>query len=299
MEDPQSSDRYDYIGYIDESGDTGLKRVKPIDTPGASEWMVLSAVVIRRTHEADVVRWMKDICRPFRNHQRFGFHFRNLKPAKKLLVCEGIRKLPLRIFVVASNKKNMRGYLNPWAALIPSNNWFYCWMTRVLLERVTFFVNSDSLARYGEPRLLKIEYSNRGGLSYAQMDAYYTYLQHRVSIGRNELTMGDLSWQVMRRGLLQVHQHDDRAGLHFADAAASSFFKACDKYDTGAIDTQFAKLLEPRMGRFPDILDGQIAGYGVKLLPGLRSAKLDLDQTEIFRFYGYPHQWWAPDSNNR
>lgn len=94
---------------------------------------------------------------------------------------EAIRRLvvdlDLRCFVVASNKKNMEGYSNPDAGKIPSQCWFYCWMTRVLLERVTRFVLHRPLLDYGEPRYLRIEYSARGGLRYDQMNAYYEWLR--------------------------------------------------------------------------------------------------------------------------
>jgi hypothetical protein len=48
------------------------------------------------------------------------------------------------------------------------------------------------------------------------------------------------------------------------------------------------------MGRVPDIIGGQVAGFGLKLLPGLKQAALTPEQEAIFRFYGYPKQWWAP-----
>lgn len=38
---------YGYIAYIDEAGDPGLNKVRPIDANGASEWLILSAVVIK------------------------------------------------------------------------------------------------------------------------------------------------------------------------------------------------------------------------------------------------------------
>jgi hypothetical protein len=256
-----SPTHYEYVAYIDESGDTGLRRVKPLDVNGASEWMIVCAVVIQRGHEAYVSRWVQDICRNFKGYQRFGFHFKDLNPAKRRLVCATMATKPLRIFVVASNKKNMRGYENPWAERIPSNNWFYCWLTRLLLERVTHFVLAKSLAKFGESRFIKLEYSNRGGLSDAQMGAYYTWLGLRSSAGRLFLPLGDLCWDVMHPTLLTVFEHNSRAGLHLADAASSASFKAMDKYDTGGCDPEFAKLLHPRMGRIPDTRYGRISGW--------------------------------------
>jgi hypothetical protein len=84
--------------------------------------------------------------------------------------------------------------------------------------------------------------------------------------------------------------------LQLADIVASAFFKACDKYDTGGCNPEFAKALRDRMAREPDTKTGQISGFGVKLLPSLKKAKLDPDQAEIFRFYGYPLQWWDPEA---
>ena len=108
------------------------------------------------------------------------------------------------------------------------------------------------------------------------------------------LSLGDICWDVMHRDLLKVYPHQERAGLQLADVSAGAFFKSCDIYDTGACDPQFAKLLKPRMGRCPDTHDGQISGYGVKLMPSMTKAHLRPEQEEIFRFYGYPKQWWAP-----
>jgi hypothetical protein len=84
----------------------------------------------------------------------------------------------------------------------------------------------------------------------------------------------------------------EREGLQLADVVAAAFFKACDKHDTGACDSQYAKLLRPRMARERD----KISGFGVKLLPGFAKASLDADQAEIFRYYGYPGQWWDPEA---
>ena len=290
---------YDYVAYIDESGDPGLRTVKPIDQTGSSEWLVVGATVVSRQSEPEVPSWVDSIVGGFRGHQRRGFHFTDLNDAKKRSACAQIATKPLRIFAVASNKKNMRGYRNPWAEQLSSDNWFYCWLTRLLLERITHFVKADSLKRHKEIRRVKLEYSNRGGLSYAQMNAYYSWLKHRSKGDRLVLPLGDLAWETMDPSLLEVHAHDDRLGLHLADAVAGAFFKACDKHDTGGCNPEFAKLFAPRMARYPDKNGGIISGYGLKLMPKMGIAKLDPDQAEIFRHYGYPKQWWAPAPNNR
>ncbi len=288
---------YHYVAYIDEAGDDGLKAVKPLSSPGASEWLILSAVVIRAEKQALLPEWVQSIKSEFKNHQRPDIHFTGLNPAKKARACEMMASFDARYFVIASNKKNMEGYNNPFAGKIPSANWFYCWMTRLLLERVTKFVYDKSMAEFGEPRKLRVEYSARGGIRYSQMSAYYEWM--KLKKHNPYLPWGKIYFEVMHSDLLKVYPHLEREGLQLADVVASAFFKACDKHDTGACDPSFAKLLKPRMAREPDRLKGgQIAGYGVKLMPSMRVAKLDQDQADIFKFYGYPGQWWCPEAFN-
>ena len=285
---------YSYVAYIDEAGDDGLKAVKPLSSPGASEWLVLSAVVVRAEKQVSVPGWVEAIKAEFRNHQRPDIHFSGLNPAKRLKACQIMAGLDARYFVVVSNKKNMEGYQNPFAGKIPSSNWFYCWMTRLLLERVTKFVYDLAIKEHGKARKLRIEYSARGGLRYSQMSAYYEWM--RLKKHNPYLPWGKIYWDVMHPDLLHVYPHLDREGLQLADVVASAFFKACDKHDTGACDPAFAKALKPRMAREPNKVRGQISGYGVKLMPSMRKAKLDHDQAEIFKFYGYPSQWWCPEA---
>lgn len=284
---------YSYITYIDEAGDPGLRRVKPDDNPGSSEWLMVSAVVVRAENEAEVSNWISDLMRSLDSHQMRDLHFAKLSPARKLAACAYLSKLPVRCFVVCSNKRNMRGHRNPLAEKIPSDNWFYCWMTRLLLERVTHFVAGRSLVDFGEPRFTKLTFSERGGLSYSQMNAYFDWL--RIKGDNQVLKAGNLFYETFHRDLMEIKNHAGHDGLKMPDIVASAFFKAADIYDTRACDPQFALALKPRMARAGDKSTGKIAGYGVKLMPGW-SVRAQPEQLEVFREYGYPEQWWATKS---
>lgn len=268
--------------------------MKPLSTPGSSEWLVLSAVVIRAENQSKVPEWADNILSQFRYRQTAQIHFTDLNDAKKAAACRALSNLDVRCFVVASNKKNMEGYNNPFASKIPSSNWFYCWLTRVLLERVTHFVAEKAALEPTKPGHLCLEYSARGGLRYSQMNAYYEWM--RLKKHSPYLPWGKIRWEVMHPQLMHVYPHYEREGLQLADIVASAFFKACDKHDTGRCDPRFAELLRPRMGRVPDRSDGVIAGYGVKLMPNMKNAKLDSDQAAIFLSFGYPKQWWDPEA---
>lgn len=281
---------YKYIAYIDESGDPGLKKVKPLDPGGSSEWLVVSAVVIAADREREVTGWISDLRKKLNSHQLRDIHFQKLQPGRKLISCNHVAELPVRCFVVASNKRNMRGYSNPFAEKIPSDNWYYCWLTRLLLERVTHWVEARSRAEYGTTKRVKLVYSERGGLRYSQMSAYYQWLRHKGD--KPFLALGNLAWDTMDMNLMEVRNHASHAGLKLPDIVASAFFKAIDIHDTHECDPQFAKALKPRMARWPEP-SGLISGYGLKLMPKWSVLKGEERQREIFRHYGYPAQWWA------
>jgi hypothetical protein len=285
---------YSYVAYIDEAGDPGLQRVKPLDDNGSSEWLILSAVVIGAPNERNVAPWRNDILRATKS-QRKDLHFTDFKPWNKRITCAEIARLPVRCFVVCSNKKNMKGYRNPFAEHYPAPNWFYAWLSRLLLERVTHFVREKSLEQHREIRKVRLEFSSRGGLDTFGLTSYFNWLKLQSEEGKNFLPLGNIVWDTIDESLVFIFSHKERAGLQLADTVASAFFKACDYVDTGECNPEFAKLLEPRMGRDPDGNRGAVSGYSVKLMPKFKTADLLPVQAEIFTFYGYPKQWWAPN----
>lgn len=282
---------YHYVAYIDESGEPGLTRVKPLDQNGSSEWLILSAVVIQVEHENQTGNWISEILRRINSRHRTDVHFSELEPRDRVIAASGLLPYPMRCFVVCSNKKNMKGYRNPRPEKMANVDWFYAWMTRVILERVTHFVAMRSKEKFNEVKRVKIVFSERGGLSVSQMGAYYSWIEPQSKNKNLVLPWGDLQWETLSLHLLKVKPHQRTPGLQLADIVASSFFKACDKYDTGECDSLCARILYPRMARFPD-WTGRFSGYGVKLLPNLAQAKLEKDQMPIFLSYGYPLQLW-------
>ncbi|MGD9811368.1 MAG: hypothetical protein AB7U35_08550 [Sphingobium sp.] len=291
---------YSYVAYIDEAGDPGINKVTPRTAGGSSEWIIVSAALIPAELEGQVEDWIADLTKAMNSHQMRDIHFQKLNATRKTLACTFLAERNVRLFAVVSNKQNMEGYQNPRAAQIPSDNWFYCWLTRILLERVTDYVYAASIKRYGESQYLKLEYSERGGLRYSQMHAYYEWLKMKSAAGKVALFLpfGDFQYSVLHPDLMRVYNHTERAGLKMPDIVASAFFKAVDIHQTRECDPTFAKLLGPRIARAPDT--GQIAGYGVKLMPNWRTLDrfaVPEEQRAILRHFGYPgNQWWQKKS---
>src|SRR5262245_7681911 len=106
-----------YVAYIDESGDDGLTRVRPIDPEGASEWFVLGAIVVPIEMGREAI-WAKSILANLKLDQRRVLHFQPLDRQRQARACQAIAKLPVRCFAVTSNKRNMRGHTNTNAARV-------------------------------------------------------------------------------------------------------------------------------------------------------------------------------------
>lgn len=292
--DPYKPD-YDYVAYIDEAGDPGLKGLRPDVHAGSSEWFVLSGVVASRAHEMAIRDWVAEMIKATGRHQRKYLHFRDLHEGHKTLVCNMLANHRIRCFAIASHKRSLLDWPHSESLRRMKNqDWFYSFLTRFLLERVTHFVGQHARKTTGAAKRVKVVFSERGGMNVGQMTAYYDKLKHQSRSGRMVLKRGNLDWDTFHPLLLKHANPKVSAGLQMADVVASSFFSACDQYNTLNCDPSFALLLHKRMARAPDKPSGQISGYGVKVLPKYEPDKWLPIQSEIFRAYGYPKEWWAP-----
>lgn len=280
---------YGYIAYIDEAGDPGLTRVRPLDENGASEWLVLNAVVMKASREERVVEWVDKIRTDIGVTQRRHLHYRDLSPTRKLAVATSMSSLPIRAFAICSNKKNMRGYSNPRAAKMPSQQWFYNWCVRLLLERVTAFCEDRTVLDHGKRAMIKIEFSRRGGHHYSQTRAYHYYLGFQQEGDKIFLQKREPVTKMLSTDLMEDHPHYSRAGLQLADAVASAFYQAIDCLGPGKWELAPAKALSDVMAKE----NGTTKDFGVALFPTPPwKAKLTPEQRQIFEYYGYEFGRW-------
>lgn len=290
---------YEYVAYIDEAGDLGLKRLRPKVPHGASEWFVLAGVVMSRENEMAARTWVQDMLDFTRGKQLLGqrqsLHFRNLSDDHKSLVCKALAALPVRCFVIASHKKSLQAW-RPSSGLVHMNNrdWYYNFMSRCILERITRFVAKHSKTHHGAVKRLKVVFSERNGLNTGQIGVYLERLKNQTRHGTMVLKRGNLEWDTFDFSLLRRANHNVSAGLQLVDIVASSFFRACDQYSTNDCDPRFAASLSDVMARDSDAMSGLVAGFGLKVLPKFQPEDWLPVQSKIFAYFGYPKEWWAP-----
>lgn len=260
-----------------------LRRVRPIDTNGGSEWLCIGGLLVRAQHETDTVDWVKEIRDDINARQGPALHYRKLSPTKKLRACDLLASKPCRLFAVVSNKKNMRGHSNTRAAGRGGKQWFYNYCVRLLMERVTDFCVTDSAKRFGGPKYLRVIFSLRGGHSYGQTKAYWELLKAQSAANTTFLDKRQIAHQVLRFNLVDYVPHQQVAGLQLADVVASAFYNAADTLEL-KWDPEPAKRLEARMARE----EGVVKDYGLVLQPSPPwKADLKHEQKQIFEYYGF------------
>ncbi|MGD0192573.1 MAG: DUF3800 domain-containing protein [Rhizomicrobium sp.] len=294
--DPYNPD-FEYIAYIDEAGETGLKRILSIDEHGSAEWFVLSLVLIAKPILPAVTSWISEMVQDTGSAALKHLHFRRLPDHWKDYATKYIAEKPIKAFVICSNKKNMRRYRNVRAERMAVKDWYYCWLTRLALERASHFVWRRSVQKFGAPKRMKVIFGERGGLRVGQIGAYYHWIKQQSLNDNLYIPWGDIEWETIHELLLDKDYNSNLDGLKIADVVASAFFCACDNQQSGPCQPEFAANLKPVMACFPHNDTGRYSGYGVKLLPKWSEAKLGIAQQAIFRRYGYPLQLWQQKRN--
>lgn len=278
----------EFVAYIDESGDPGTAKVKPLDPDGSSEWLVVSCFLVRIDNDSKCVGWVKEIQSRFRNVQSPHLHFADLLPVKQRIACELLATKPARFFAVMSNKKNIRRYRN-FNISDGNKNWLYWWLMRLLLERVTHFCEERIDPSVRGTSKLRIIFSRRGGMKYADFAAYMNKLRRQSSVGMLVLDCGDLCWSVIDDDEIFAYSHKDRAGLQLADVVAGALFQAVERDRPSDCDSACAVALRPR---FAKDKFSRVLGYGIKTMPDLHTMDLAIEQRAVFEAYGYAKGGW-------
>lgn len=247
----------------------------------------MGAAVVRKESEANTAQWLQSIRYAAKSNQSMDLHFRTLNDGQKKIICQSVAGLRIRLFVVISNKKNMRRYKNQKAGNISKHrHWFYWWMARLMLERITDFCAAQNVRDNTPGKKLQVEFSRRKDMKENEFTDYFTRIWAQgdgVFLKRRQI-----NWSVFDFRSVQFFDHAARAGLQFADVVASSFFQAVNIHPHGSCYADYAKLLEPRIHR---PLGGVPLDEGFVVQPNsLIEAVLREDQKEIFRYYGYPEE---------
>ncbi|MFK4512449.1 DUF3800 domain-containing protein [Bradyrhizobium daqingense] len=283
--------------FVDEAGDEGLERIRPIDVDGASEYFVLCGVLVRTSKYPELVQAFGRIKSEIGLPASEQIHFRDLSEEQKLIVTRAIAGLRLELIAIVSNKRNMRGYRNlrcearsmefSRGRLRPRRyNWFYNSLFRYLLERASAECRRWTYRAYGETRSMQIIFSRRKDLSYSQTGAYLIKLKTERRDRGYFNNKGTIDWSVLNVFDIDSRKHKDEIGLQIADCAASAIYRALDESWFGNVNPVYLELLNKKFAR----VSTSPRDYGFKLLPDGFRGPVSTDQRRGLLSVGYKLQ---------
>jgi hypothetical protein len=259
---------HSYIAYIDESGDDGLVKFRePGADGGSSRWLAISACLIRQSRDLEAVAWRDEITDKLPNKRQRYLHFQQLSHSQKMMAAKVLAKKPVKTITVISNKTMIP------SGIYSGKNQLYFYLTRYLIERISWLCRD---LRHSVPEgdgRVKIIFSRRGNMSYADFRAY---LERLKSSSDNTIY-----WPVIDIGGIDAQDHSRRAGLQLADIVASSFAAGLelDKYSN--CESRYAEILKPTVYE----RNGNYLSYGMKIIPHPDNMALHEEQLELIHLF--------------
>jgi len=235
--------------YIDESGDEGFK-------PGASQWFIISAAVVKQANDRGVASVINEI-----KHLLWGevtrqpLHWVRLRHEKKRVVINKIKEKDFTLFAVALEKKYLaRERFDShydrehrmkfrWA--------MYYYATKLLVERICKYAE-----RTGAQTNLIFE--NRSSISYKDLRDYLTFMTDYPGPYSRRPT---IPRQMIKS--VEPHNKEVKKLLQLADACSGALKDALEINQYGDVEEAYINGLADKFDR----PNGRLWGIGLKLFP--------------------------------
>jgi hypothetical protein len=259
-----------FTAYIDESGDEGF--VFHPEERGSSRWLVLSAVVFRKSNDLHAVHVMRDVRAMLKKEPKKALHFRELRHEQRVPYVRTIGEAKLRTVSVLIHKPSIK---EPERFQSESFR-LYRYASRLLLERVSWLCRDHHKEGEGDGTV-EITFSNRSAMSYDDLRNYLGHLRET-----SDAADVRVDWKVVRPEQVRAVNHDQLAGLQIADAVASGIYFAVNLNPYGEAEDRYLHLLAPTIYRHKK----NALGYGLKFWPeDYETMAVGLPHLAVFQTY--------------
>ena len=237
-----------FVAYVDESGDEGFKFLP--QERGSSRWFVLSALVIRKENDLQVVQLARQAREILKKEPKKVLHFRHLRHEQRVPLARLIGAAPVRTVNVLIHKPSI-----PEPEVFQQQAYaLYRYATRLLVERVSWLCRDNFRTGQGDGGV-EIVFSNRSAMSYDDLRGYLQKLKDG-QVG----TEVRVDWNVVDPQRIRAINHEQLAGLQLADAVASGAFFSVHRNPYGEVEDRYLRLMGKTIYRHK----GRTDGYGLK-----------------------------------
>jgi hypothetical protein len=238
---------------VDESGDEGF--VFRDDGSGSSRWFVLSAVVIRRTDDLQMVSCLKEVRALLQKTPKTPLHFVDLRHEQRVPYVRRVGELPIRTVSVLVYKP----LITEPEKFQNTKYLLYRYATRLLLERVSWLVREHRRPDEGDG-FTEVIFSNRSNMSYGEIRDYLRLLQKQSVANPFQIQIEPSAIDPDR---IRAVEHSKLAGLQVADAVASGLHFALKVNRYGETEPGYLPHLRKTVYRHK----AAALGYGLKVWP--------------------------------
>lgn len=242
-----------FVVYIDESGDEGF--VFNGDGSGSSRWFVLSAAVIRKVNDLQMVSCLKEVREVLGKPPKTPLHFVDMKHEQRVPYIRRVGELPIRTVNVLVHKP----LINEPEKFQNTKYRLYRYATRMLLERVSWLCRDQRRPDEGDG-FAEIIFSNRSNMSYDHIREYLRLLLRQHGDDPQKVQIDPT---VIDPERIRSVEHFKLAGLQVADAVASGFHFAVKVNRYGETEAGYLPHLKKTLYRH----EKNVLGYGIKVWP--------------------------------
>ena len=254
-----------FLVFIDESGEAGLTKIRTAETPGASPYLVLGAVVCTeqaavRMHEV-MLKFRADIGKEKWKHATDLSHVEKVYLGRILGAQKGVR-----FFSVISNKSTLGDYQN----VIKSDpQKFYNKCSCYLLEMVCRVLKSRGASEDD----FSVVFEERNH-DYDRMRSYISAIKGRPIYPQSR------ALSILNVFAIKTMKKGDHPLLDVADFVSHSVYQLANKSrgNFNIPEPRYFQEIIPRFGASPD---GVVEGFGVKCIHSLQQLELDDDIASI------------------
>lgn len=184
--------------------------------------------MVRTCLQDDLVDWVKEMREEARARQAGALHYAQITKTRRAGVCEILSQKRCRAFVFASHKSNLRSYFNPRLNKPIDPERVYNWCFRLLLERVTAWVERKQMDEMGRIEPLRLVLAQRGH-GYDHFNAYIDKLRWQRDNDQLFLKGPGLASAHLDRSEWIVEPAASNPGLQLADVIASAFYQGANQ----------------------------------------------------------------------
>jgi hypothetical protein len=242
----QEKTQEEFICYIDESGDEGFKK-------SSSKCFGFAAVLIRKSNDSILPKKQKEILKIVSQNKinpLKQIHYKDFNHEKRKFIANFIeqQKIPIRAILCASVKDTIFAKLK---LDFDKNKYkYFNYILRHLLERISWVVRDDK----SKNKKLKIIFSNRKQMKLDVVKRYIELLKNDQSC--------KICWEVLDQAEIIVRNHNQLAGLQFADIFATGFRKYfLEKDEFNNVETSYIKTLKNSIYSYKN----KYQNYGIKI----------------------------------